>query len=98
MGLAILPARLKRELTLVEEGLVAGTDLERNEMTAKHASWAKAIAHAHPGLSKANVGAIVRQETGKVFCRVLENAGVYKNDAAGDQGFSRLIAAVNGRK
>ena len=98
MGLAILSARLKRELTLVEEGLVAGTDLERNEMTAKHASWAKAIAHAHPGLSKANVGAIVRQETGKVFCRVLENAGVYKNDAAGVQGFSRLIAAVNGRK
>ena len=40
MGLAILPARLKKELAMVEEAIVMGTDLFTTPATSVHAQWA----------------------------------------------------------
>ena len=37
MGLAVLPARLKEELSAVANALVSGADLRADERTAKHA-------------------------------------------------------------
>ena len=41
MGLAVLPARLKEELTAVADALASGADLRADERTAKHADWAE---------------------------------------------------------
>ena len=42
-----------------------------------------------------NSVAILRQEVGKVFEEVLEDAGVYKHDEAGKAAFLRFIDSVN---
>lgn len=38
---------------------------------------------------------ILLQETGKVFARVLEDAGVYKNTPEGKAAFLRFVEYVN---
>ena len=93
MGLAVLPARLKVELAAVAEGLLSGADLYKNELTAAHADWAYEIAKNYE-LNAENVDAIVKAETGKVFAKCLEHAGVYKRDEEGKQAFIRFMASV----
>ena len=41
MGLAVLPARLKEELELLEEYILDGKDVASNEKIEKHAQWVK---------------------------------------------------------
>ena len=39
---------------------------------------------------------IILAEAGKVFAAVLEDAGVFKNDAQGRKAFLKFVDAVNG--
>ena len=41
MGLAVLPARLKKEMSDLEEAILRGEDLRQNEAMASHADWAE---------------------------------------------------------
>ena len=93
MGLAVLPARLREELAAVAEGLVSGADLRADERTAKHADWAEEFA-PHYEINAENALSIVRAETGKVFAKVLEHAGVYQRDAQGKEAFLRFLNTV----
>ena len=95
MGLAVLPSRLNSELARLEEMLVRGEDPASDPLTEKHAEWAKGIVARHPELNASNVKAIVEEETGKVFARCLEDAGVYKQTPEGDAAFNRFIDYVN---
>ncbi len=95
MGLAVLPARLKAELAALEEGILSGADLDADPRTAPHAAWVReTVLPAHPELNAANCADILRQETGRVFAGVLEDAGVYKRDAAGQAAFLRFVDAL----
>ena len=91
MGLAVLPARLKSELTAVAEELTTGRDLAENPLTASHAAWAEDVKERHPELSTENVNEILRLEVGKVFAAVLEDAGVFKRTEAGYTAFCRFL-------
>lgn len=91
MGLAILPARLKEELALLSEYILSGKDIRANEALEKHADWVEEFLPRHPELNAENVNAILKEEVGKVFVGVLEDAGVYKCDAAGREAFLRFI-------
>ncbi|MBR2078864.1 MAG: UDP-glucose--hexose-1-phosphate uridylyltransferase [Clostridia bacterium] len=93
MGLAVLPARLKTELKLVEEALVNGADLSDNELTAKHKEWADSFKGNYT-ITAENAEKIVQDEVGKVFSKVLEHAGVYKRDEKGQAAFSKFIESV----
>ena len=93
MGLAVLPARLKTELKLVEEALINGTDLADNELTLKHKEWADSFKGNYT-ITADNAEKIVQDEVGKVFSKVLEHAGVYKRDEKGQAAFSRFIESV----
>ena len=93
MGLAVLPARLKAELAAVAEGLLTGADLRADALTAAHADWAEGFAGKYQ-LTAENALDIVRRETGLVFAKVLEHAGVYKRDEAGRAAFLRFVAAL----
>ena len=93
MGLAVLPARLKKELAAVAEGLVSGADLRANELTAKHADWAEGFAPKYT-ITADNALDIVQRETGLVFAQVLEHAGVYKRDKAGRDAFLRFLHTI----
>lgn len=93
MGLAVLPARLKEELSAVAESLVAGADLRSNELTAKHADWAERF-QSRSHITRENALEIVQQETGLVFAQVLEHAGVYKRNPAGKAAFLRFLTSI----
>ena len=45
-------------------------------------------------ITEDNVHEILRMETGKVFAKVLEDAGVYKHDREGREGFIRFLKSM----
>ena len=94
MGLAVLPSRLKGELTALAEAIVAGKDIAADEVLGKHAAWVAELKTRH-SFTAENAMDIVLQETGRVFAEVLEDAGVYKCTAEGREAFLRFIAFVN---
>ncbi|MDO5291153.1 MAG: UDP-glucose--hexose-1-phosphate uridylyltransferase [bacterium] len=94
MGLAILPSRLKEELSILGEYMVEGKDITKNEMIEKHAAWAKEIIHKYDNISTDNVKEILHKEVGIVFLQVLEHAGVYKQDAFGREHFMKFMNSL----
>src|SRR5699024_9822384 len=91
MGLAVLPARLKTELAEVSRCLLSGEDLRANALTASPADWAQEIDDRRP-LTSENIRSVLQEEVGKVFSKVLEHAGVYKNR----EDFLRFVRAAGG--
>lgn len=94
MGLAVLPSRLKEELALLGEYIVDGKDIRSNEILEKHADWVEEFRPAYGEINAENVEAILQTEVGKVFARVLEDAGVYKCTPEGRAGFDRFLKAA----
>ena len=94
MGLAVLPARLKTEMELLADAMVNGKSIRENEILAKHAEWAEEIQTAHSELNSENVMEILKEEIGKVFVHVLEDAGVYKCTEEGREAFLRFVHAL----
>ena len=45
-------------------------------------------------MSAENIDGILKSEIGKVFCKVLEHAGVYKRDEAGQRALDRFTASL----
>ena len=97
MGLAVLPARLKDELSLLAEAMLSGRDLYADELLSKHADFAEDIKKRET-LTKENVEEILRREVGRVFTAVLEDAGVYKCTPEGRRAMLRFIDFVNSVK
>ncbi len=93
MGLAVLPARLKKELEGVRTAILTGADLRQDETLGKHADWVDELRQRYD-FTPENTEDILRQEVGAVFTRVLEDAGVFKRNDAGQQAFGRFLAAI----
>ncbi len=98
MGLAILPPRLKGELAAVERCFIEGRPFEDDPEAAPHAAWADALfADIAPGEIRGEaLTARIREGVGEVFCHVLEDCGVFKQDEAGREAFRRFIDALQG--
>ena len=94
MGLAVLPARLKKEMDTLKTTILAGGDLRADEAIAKHADWAEEFL-GRRSVTADNINEVVNEEIGKVFAEVLVHAGVYKCDAEGREAFDRFVAYVN---
>ena len=91
MGLAILPPRLKEEVEQVAAYLV-GEDVS---IADYHQEWADELKESHPGLTdKDQALNIVQESVGKIFARVLEDAGVYKQTEEGQAAFMRFVEQV----
>ena len=95
MGLAVLPARLKKEMELLRGALLSGAPVRGDETLDKHADWVDELRQRHV-FTPENTDAILREEIGRVFERVLEDAGVFKRDEAGRAAFLRFADAING--
>lgn len=93
MGLAVLPARLKKELEGVRTAILTGADLRQDETLGKHADWVDELRQRYD-FTPENTEDILRQEVGAVFTRVLEDAGVFKRNDAGQRAFGRFLAAI----
>ena len=94
MGLAVLPARLKNEMTELKTAILSGADLRANPILEKHADWAEEIIGKHPSLSADNIDSIIEKEIGLVFTKVLEHSGVYKRTDEGKKAFLRFTESV----
>ena len=94
MGLAVLPARLKGELELLMEYILEGKEIRSEESIEKHADWVEEFLPQYPEINAENVEEILQKEVGKVFCQVLEDAGVYKYTPEGLEAFRRFIGVL----
>lgn len=94
MGLAVLPSRLKEEIALLKEYILENKDIRSNEAIAKHADWVEEFRGQYPSITEENVEDIIKQEIGKVFTRVLEDAGVYKCTEEGRAAFMRFVDSI----
>ncbi|WP_121610982.1 UDP-glucose--hexose-1-phosphate uridylyltransferase [Mesobacillus foraminis] len=91
MGLAVLPARLKTELAEVEKFLMG----EPSDLAAYHLPWAEEMKQKYQEqLAEDTVAEIVNKEVGAKFLRVLEDAGVYKRNQAGQEAFRRFTQVL----
>ncbi len=91
MGLAVLPARLKTEMEGLADAILNKKDIRADETLEKHADWAEEFLPGYPKINEENVMDILKAEIGKVFVKVLEDAGVYKNTPEGRQAFHRFL-------
>lgn len=94
MGLAVLPSRLKGEMQQLAEAIKAGADLRADPVLEKHADWAEDFLSRRE-VTAENVEAVIQDEVGAVFAKVLEHAGVYKRDENGRAAFLRFVEYVN---
>ena len=94
MGLAVLPARLRKELEDLKTAILAGEDPTKSEALAKHAAWVAEFLPQYDGVNAENLEGILQAEVGKVFLHVLEDAGVYKRTPEGQAAFDRFIASI----
>ena len=102
MGLAILPARLKEQGAQIAE-ILAGqrpnTSRIEGDALAVHADWIdELIAKYGTGMKPEAANKAVKAEIGTVFSHVLENAGVFKQDAQGQAAFVRFMQSVGFKK
>ena len=94
MGLAVLPSRLKTEMAELEEALVNQTPVSQySQNITKHAQWAQELQEKYV-FTHENAAEILRKEIGMVFAQVLEDAGVYKLNESGREGFVRFLTSV----
>lgn len=94
MGLAVLPARLKDEMELLQTYILESKDIRSNETLEKHADWVESFLPAYTDINQSNLNHILQQEIGKVFCQVLEDAGVYKCNPDGLCAFRKFISVL----
>ena len=92
MGLIILPAHLKQELTDIEQAIMCGTPLEGE--LSKHEPWVFELNQKY-SFSPEYIDSIMKVEIGKVFAQALNHVGVFKNTPEGIEAFSRFIEYVN---
>ncbi len=93
-GLAILPGRLKNEMSLLRDALLEGRNIREIEPLEKHADWAESFMKKYDGFNASNADEIIRNEIGLVFSEVLECAGVYKHTAEGRDALMRFIERI----
>lgn len=99
MGLAVLPGRLQKELGLIETLMLGGTEdsftEEQKASLDKHRPWMAQMKQCY-GLvgSRQEAQEILHREVGEIFCRVLEDAGVYKNTPEGITAFDKFMLAA----
>ena len=71
MGLAVLPARLKEELSLLAEYITDGRDIRSSQLIEKHADWVEEFLPKYKEVNRDNVMDILKAEVGRVFAQVL---------------------------
>ncbi|MGX6969788.1 UDP-glucose--hexose-1-phosphate uridylyltransferase [Vagococcus bubulae] len=89
MGLAILPPRLKEEMSEVRQFLLG----KKHQMKDYHMSWATSIKE-NQQITEETVDKQIEDAIGEVFLHVLEDAGVYKRNKEGQEGFNRFMETL----
>jgi UDPglucose--hexose-1-phosphate uridylyltransferase len=101
MGLAVLPGRLSYELSLIEDILTGEDEYSKAKLEDesnplyKHREWIYDMVNIYGrcnDLQKAKD--ILKKEVGEKFLEVLLDAGVYKRNKEGMDGFNRFMESL----
>lgn len=92
MGLAVLPARLKNELTWIKEAILQG-HTEHAEEIKIHRAWIDEIKEKY-SFTPDNTEEILRKEVGDIFLEGLTHCGVFPLNETGADGWKRFINAL----
>ena len=78
---------------MLAQAILEGKDLRAIEETSKHADWVEEWKDNYE-ITSENIKAILQDEVGKVFAKVLECAGVYKREEQGVLAFKRFLETL----
>ena len=99
MGLAVLPGRLEKELEKIAK-IISGeisynreTALEDNDLN-KHIDWIEEMLSKNSSMKIEEARALVKEEVGIIFSKVLEDSGVFKRNEKGQAALERFITSV----
>lgn len=93
MGLAVLPARLKTEMSILKDAMLGGKDIAADESIAKHKEWADMLMKKYE-ITPENCDEILKKEIGIVFTSILEQCGVFDRTEKGKEQFLKFITSV----
>lgn len=95
MGLAVLPARLKKQLSMVQDLILESKveDMRNSEELGVFYDWTMDIVERN-SISTDNVENIIFDEVGTMFVKILEDCGVFKNDYEGRTAFSEFLKSL----
>ncbi|MGL4992176.1 MAG: UDP-glucose--hexose-1-phosphate uridylyltransferase [Sarcina sp.] len=91
MGLAVLPARLNKEIEIMKEYLLG--DEDKINQLVSHEKWIKEIVKKRD-VNIENVDYIIKEEIGLVFLEVLMHCGVFKLDDSGQKAFNKFMSVL----
>lgn len=94
MGLAVLPARLKHELSLLKDCLLNQKDILDYLELEKHQVWYKELKDNYQ-INKDNVDDILAKALTIKFVEVLEDAGVFKMNAEGVEALISFVKSID---
>ena len=60
-------------------------------MTRAHGPWIAELREKYEDFSEDTVNALIEEECGRVFVKVLEDAGVFKQNEEGFEGVKRFV-------
>ena len=94
LGLAVLPARLKEELSCIKECLLdeeKSHQMSEKENLIPHLSWFNEIKEKYSDINNSNIDKIIEDEVGFVFEKVLEDCGVFKWNEDGKKAMNKYM-------
>ncbi len=94
MGLAVLPSRLKTEMAVLKDAILANKDIKADERIAKHYDWAMKIKAKYSDINADNIDKIIQDEIGLVFTSILGQCGVFDRTEQGKAQFKKFISSV----
>lgn len=89
MGLAVLPSRLLQELQIIEDCLLQHTALPG--ALSDHEPWFRQLRKECEHRNPNDLHHHIEQAVGHIYEQVLEDAGVFKQDKKGEEGFLRFL-------
>ena len=90
MGLAVLPSRLIEELEILKQCLQGTMNINECEDMEKHETWFQTLKAKYPE-ADIDFDEVLRAEVGRIFEKILWDAGVFKQDSRGIDAFVRFI-------
>ena len=81
-------------MALLEEAIISGADISKDEKIAKHLDWVEEI-KSRNNITAENCEKILRDEIGKVFADILCQCGVFDRTDDGKKQFLKFIDKVN---
>ena len=93
MGLAVLPARLQKEMNILARAVIEGKDIHNIEEIKAHADWVDEWKNSYE-ITEENIESIIQKEIADCFVQVLECAGVYKRTEDGMKAFKRFLSVL----